>query len=56
MDYGQDGRGSIPGRGKRFSLLHSVQTGSEDHLPSYQMGTEGSFPGGKIRRAILFIL
>jgi hypothetical protein len=26
-DYGLDGRGSIPGRGKRFSLLQGVQTG-----------------------------
>jgi hypothetical protein len=30
-----------------FSLLHSVQTGSGAHPASYQMGTGGSFPGGK---------
>jgi hypothetical protein len=29
--WGLDGRGSIPGKGKRFSLLHSVQTGSGAH-------------------------
>jgi hypothetical protein len=28
MSYGIDGRGSIPGRGKKISLLHSIQTGS----------------------------
>jgi hypothetical protein len=28
MSYGLDGRSSIPGRGKDFSLLQSVQTGS----------------------------
>jgi hypothetical protein len=45
--YGLDSRGSIPGRGKRFSLLHSVQTGSGAHPASYPMGTAGDFPGGK---------
>jgi hypothetical protein len=29
--YGLDSQGSIPSRGKHFSLLHSVQTGSEAH-------------------------
>jgi hypothetical protein len=40
--YGLEGRGSIPDRGKRFSL-HSVQTGSGAHPISYQMGV-GIFP------------
>jgi hypothetical protein len=31
--------------GQDFSLLHSVQTGSEAHPASYPMGTRGSFPG-----------
>jgi hypothetical protein len=30
-----------------FSLLHIVQTGSGAHPASYQMGTAGSFSGGK---------
>jgi hypothetical protein len=30
-DCGLDGRGSIPQRGNKFSLLHSVQTGTEAH-------------------------
>jgi hypothetical protein len=47
MGYGLDGRGSIPGRGKRFSPLHSVQTGSGPHPTSSTMGTRGSFPGNK---------
>jgi hypothetical protein len=29
-----------------FSLLHVVQTGPGVQLPSYPMGTGGSFPGG----------
>jgi hypothetical protein len=29
-----------------FSVLHSVQTGSEAHATSYLMGTGGDFPGG----------
>jgi hypothetical protein len=33
---------SIPGRGKRFSLIHSVQTGCGAHPASYTMGTRGS--------------
>jgi hypothetical protein len=39
--------GSISGRGKRYSLLHCVQSGSGDHPASYPMGTGGSFPGVK---------
>jgi hypothetical protein len=30
-DYGLDGRGSILGMSKHFSLLHRVQAGSEAH-------------------------
>jgi hypothetical protein len=30
-----------------FSLLHSVQTGSDVHPASYPMGAGGSFPGDK---------
>jgi hypothetical protein len=37
---------SNPGMGKIFSLLHSVQTGSEADPASYPMGTGGSFRGG----------
>jgi hypothetical protein len=45
--YELDGRGFIPGRGKRFSPIHSVQTGSEAHTASYVTGTQGSFMGIK---------
>jgi hypothetical protein len=44
--YGLAVQGSIPGRGKRFSLLHSFQTGSESHPAAYTMAT-----GGKAARA-----
>jgi hypothetical protein len=47
MGYGLDGRGSIPERGKRFFLLHSVQTGSGANPASYPMVIAGSFPGVK---------
>jgi hypothetical protein len=47
LSYGLDSRGSIPGRGKRFFLLHSVQTGSGAHPSSYPMSTGGPFPGVK---------
>jgi hypothetical protein len=33
--------------GSQFSLFHIVQTGSGAHPVSYQMGTGGSFLGGK---------
>jgi hypothetical protein len=33
--------------GKKFSLLHIVQIGSGVHPTSYELGTEGSFPGVK---------
>jgi hypothetical protein len=44
---GLDARGSIPGRGKGFYLLRSVQTGSGAHSASFSMGTGSSFPEGK---------
>jgi hypothetical protein len=37
MGYGQDGRGSIPGRARDFSLFHGVQTDSGAHPASYPM-------------------
>jgi hypothetical protein len=37
--YRLDSRGLIPGRGKRFSVFHSVQTGSGTHPASYTMFT-----------------
>jgi hypothetical protein len=40
-------RGSIPGRKKYFSLLHSVQIGSRDHTASYKTCTENRLLGGK---------
>jgi hypothetical protein len=45
--YELDGRGWIPDRGRDFSLLHSVQSGSGAHLTSHAMGTGNSFLGGK---------
>jgi hypothetical protein len=32
---------------QNFTLLHSVQTGSEAHPASYTMGIRGNFPWGK---------
>jgi hypothetical protein len=49
-DYGLVRRDSIPSRGKRFSLLHSVQTGCGAHRPSYPLSTGGSFPRGRAAR------
>jgi hypothetical protein len=37
--YEMDGRGSIPGKTRDFTLLYSVQTGSGAHQASYPMGT-----------------
>jgi hypothetical protein len=37
--YGLDGRGPIPGSGKKCSLLHSVQTDFEAHPTSYTRGS-----------------
>jgi hypothetical protein len=53
---GLECRGSIPGRGKGFSLLHNVQTGSEAHPASYLMGTGGSFAVGKAAGAWSWLL
>jgi hypothetical protein len=39
--------GSIPGKGKRFSIFHSIQTGFGVHTASYLMGTRGPFSGDK---------
>jgi hypothetical protein len=36
----------LPAGTEDFSLLHIVQTGSEDHSASYLMGT-GALPGVK---------
>jgi hypothetical protein len=44
-DYELDDRGSIPDRGRGFSLC--VQTGSGAHPASYPMGTGVPFPRGK---------
>jgi hypothetical protein len=49
LHYGLDDQGvgfRVP-VGQEFSLFHVVETGSGPHLTSYQMGTGGSFPGGK---------
>jgi hypothetical protein len=45
-----DDRGSwfrFPAGAGNFSLHHRVQNGSRAHPASYQMGTRGSFRGGK---------
>lgn len=43
--YWLEGRCSIPGTDKRFfSLLQSVQTGSEANIVSYPMGIRDCFP------------
>jgi hypothetical protein len=42
-----DGRGSIPGSGKRFSVVHSFQTGSGVHVASYPMSPWVLPPGVK---------
>jgi hypothetical protein len=41
------GSSSSLGGGKKFSLLHVVQTGSENHLASYPMGPGALSPGVK---------
>jgi hypothetical protein len=38
--------GSVPGRGKRFSLPQSIRTGCEAHQVSYVMGVLGSLVTG----------
>jgi hypothetical protein len=46
--YELDGQSSIPGSGKSFSLLHSVQTSSGIHPASYPIGTGDSFSEVKV--------
>jgi hypothetical protein len=45
-----DGRGSCLGKGRDFSLLHRVQTGSRAHSAPHPVVTGGSFPGRKAAR------
>jgi hypothetical protein len=45
--YRPDGLDSIPGIGKSFFPLHSIQTGSGAHPVSNPIGTGGCFAGGK---------
>jgi hypothetical protein len=47
MGYGLDGWGSIPGRPRDFSLLHSIQTSPGAHPAFYPMGTMDTLPGVK---------
>jgi hypothetical protein len=44
-------RSSSPGRVKDFLFFYVVQTGSGVRPTSYPMGTEGTFPGGKVAGA-----
>jgi hypothetical protein len=39
---GLDGRGSIPGTAKEFSVSHYIQTSSEAYPASYTIGGSGS--------------
>jgi hypothetical protein len=48
--YELDDRGSIPDRGRDFSLLYSVQSGFGAHPTSHAMRTGNSFPGGNAAR------
>jgi hypothetical protein len=45
--YGLDDQDLIPCRGKRFSSLHSVQTGSGAYLAFYPVGTGALSQGVK---------
>jgi hypothetical protein len=50
LGYGLDDRGSrvrFPAGTGNFCLHHRVQNGSGAH-PACEMGTRGSFPGGKV--------
>jgi hypothetical protein len=49
--YGLDGRVSIHGKGKYFSFLHGIQTGSGVHPTTYPVDSEGSLRGSKAARA-----
>jgi hypothetical protein len=46
----QRNMGSIPGRGKIFSLFHSVQTGSGAHPVFFPMGTVNLYQSAKRSR------
>jgi hypothetical protein len=52
-DYRLDGRGSIPGRGKAFTLC--VQTSSEAHPASYPVDNKGPSPEVKCGRRVTLI-
>jgi hypothetical protein len=51
MGYGLDGRISIPGRGKRFSLLLRMHTGPGVHLASNLKSIGAYFSGSKAAEA-----
>jgi hypothetical protein len=44
MGYKLDAWGLIPSKGKRFSLLHHIQTNSGAHPASYPIGTRDFSP------------
>jgi hypothetical protein len=44
MGYRLDGQGLVPGGGKKFFSLYSIQTISRAHSASYPVGTKVSFP------------
>jgi hypothetical protein len=48
MDCELDSRGSLSGRGKRFSLLHSAYLVSEMHPASHPMDIGSPFLGDKM--------
>jgi len=50
LDY-RDSRVRFPAGAVNFSLHYRVQNGSGAHPASYQMGTRGFFPGGKVAGA-----
>jgi len=57
LDYGLDNWGvRIPAGARNFYIHHRVQTGSVTHPVSYEMGTRGSFPGGKTARTWSWLL
>jgi hypothetical protein len=47
VGYELGDRGSIPVRGRNFSLRHRFQTCPSAHPASYPFSTRGSYPGGK---------
>jgi hypothetical protein len=46
--YGLDCWGSIPGRGRNFSLLHILQTATRAHPAFSPIGTMGHFPRDEV--------